>query len=69
LRAAVNHRSVGLPVHFPSHGLSTDNAVMIAAAAFSKYRRGEFAPLSAPAEPNLELAGPNRELATLNKSR
>jgi N6-L-threonylcarbamoyladenine synthase len=56
LRAAVNDRSVGLPVHFPSHGLSTDNAVMIAAAAFPKYRRGEFAPFSAPAEPNLELA-------------
>jgi len=57
LRAAVNDRSVGLPVHFPSHTLSTDNAVMIAAAAFPKYRRGEFAPLSAPAEPNLQLAG------------
>jgi N6-L-threonylcarbamoyladenine synthase len=56
LRAAVNDRSVGLPVHFPSFALSTDNAVMIAAAAFPKYRRGEFAPLSAPAEPNLELA-------------
>ncbi|MGD1073575.1 MAG: tRNA (adenosine(37)-N6)-threonylcarbamoyltransferase complex transferase subunit TsaD [Bryobacteraceae bacterium] len=56
LRAAVNDRSVGLPVHFPSYGLSTDNAVMIAAAAFPKYRRGEFAPLSAPAEPNLQLA-------------
>jgi N6-L-threonylcarbamoyladenine synthase len=57
LRAAVTDRSIGLPVHFPSYALSTDNAVMIAAAALPKYRRGEFAALSAPAEPNLELAG------------
>jgi N6-L-threonylcarbamoyladenine synthase len=57
LRAAMNEQSVGLPVYFPSPALSTDNAVMIAAAAFPKYRRGEFADLSAAAEPNLQLAG------------
>jgi N6-L-threonylcarbamoyladenine synthase len=56
LRAAVNTRSVGIPVHFPSRALSTDNAVMIAAAAFPKYRRGEFAALDAAAEPNLALS-------------
>jgi N6-L-threonylcarbamoyladenine synthase len=56
LRAAVNEGSMGLPVYFPSFGLSTDNAVMIAAAAFPKFRRGEFADLSAAAEPNLALA-------------
>ena len=56
LRAAVTEKSMGLPVHFPSPGLSTDNAVMIAAAAFPKFRRGEFADLSASAEPNLTLA-------------
>jgi len=56
LRAAVHARSVGMPVHFPTPALSTDNAVMIAAAAFAKYRRGEFAQLSAAAEPNMELA-------------
>jgi N6-L-threonylcarbamoyladenine synthase len=55
LRAAVNTQSVGIPVHFPSRALSTDNAVMIAAAAFPKYRRGEFASLDAAAEPNLAL--------------
>jgi N6-L-threonylcarbamoyladenine synthase len=55
LRAAVNEGSVGLPVHFPSRALSTDNAVMIAAAAFPKFRRGEFADMTAAAEPNLEL--------------
>lgn len=56
LRAAVNEGSVGLPVYFPSPALSTDNAVMIAAAAFPKFRRGEFADLDAAAEPNLALA-------------
>ncbi len=55
LRAAVNERSIGLPVHFPSFALSTDNAVMIAAAAFPKFRRGEFTDMTAAAEPNLEL--------------
>jgi len=58
LRAAVTSRRIGLPVHFPSFGLSTDNAVMIAAAAFPRYRRGEFSSLDAAAEPNLALAQP-----------
>ncbi len=57
LRGAATARAIGLPVHFPSPGLSTDNAVMIAAAAFPKFRRGEFAPLTLAAEPNLQLAG------------
>jgi N6-L-threonylcarbamoyladenine synthase len=56
LRAAVSRQSVGLPVYFPSRALSTDNAVMIAAAAFPKFRRQEFAGLGAPAEPGLQLA-------------
>jgi N6-L-threonylcarbamoyladenine synthase len=56
LRAAVNMKSIGIPVHFPSRELSTDNAVMIAAAAFPKFRKGQFADLSAAAEPNLALA-------------
>ncbi len=57
LRAAVTNRALGIPVHFPSFGLSTDNAVMIAAAAFPKFGRREFAGFDAPAEPNLSLAG------------
>jgi N6-L-threonylcarbamoyladenine synthase len=57
LRAAATVRAIGLPVYFPSAGLSTDNGVMIAAAAFPKYRRGEFAALTLAAEPNLQLAG------------
>ncbi len=56
LRAAATQASLGLPVFFPSAALSTDNAVMIAAAAFPKFRRGDFAPLTAAAEPNLALA-------------
>jgi len=56
LRAAVDRRAVGVPVHFPSRALSTDNAVMIAAAAFPKFRRGEFAGLGTAAEPALELS-------------
>ncbi len=56
LRAAATPATIGLPVHFPSAALSTDNAVMIAAAAFPKFRRGEFARLDIPAEPNLTLA-------------
>ena len=55
LRTAVNRQAVGLPVYFPSPSLSTDNAVMIAAAAFPKLLRREFADLSAAAEPSLEL--------------
>lgn len=56
LRAAATERALGLPVHFPSPALSTDNAVMIAAAAFPKFRRREFADFDAAAEPNLALA-------------
>jgi N6-L-threonylcarbamoyladenine synthase len=56
LRAALTQAATGLPVFFPSAALSTDNAVMIAAAAFPKFRRGEFASLECPAQPNLSLA-------------
>jgi N6-L-threonylcarbamoyladenine synthase len=56
LRRALTQATTGLPVYFPSAELSTDNAVMIAAAAFPKYRRGDFADLGAAAEPNLALA-------------
>jgi N6-L-threonylcarbamoyladenine synthase len=55
LRAALTQATTGLPVFFPSAALSTDNAVMIAAAAFPKFRRCEFASLETPANPNLSL--------------
>jgi N6-L-threonylcarbamoyladenine synthase len=56
LRKALTQAATGLPVFFPSTALSTDNAVMIAAAAFPKYRRSEFASLDIAALPNLALA-------------
>ena len=56
LRRAANAGGLGVPVHFPSPALATDNAVMIAAAAFPKLRRGDFSPLSIPAYSTLPLA-------------
>ena len=47
LRLAARARGFGIPVHFPSAALSTDNAVMIAAAAFPKFERQTFAGLDA----------------------
>ena len=44
------------PVLFPSPGLSTDNAAMIAAAAFPRLARGEFDDFTLPARANLALA-------------
>jgi N6-L-threonylcarbamoyladenine synthase len=55
LREAAGAARLGLPVLFPSPGLSTDNAAMIAAAAFPKYERGEFADFSLRAKANLAL--------------
>jgi N6-L-threonylcarbamoyladenine synthase len=46
-----------IPVYFPDLALATDNAAMIAAAAFPKLARGEFAGLDLKAEANLALAG------------
>lgn len=45
----------GLPVFFPSRKLSTDNAAMIAAAAFPKFLRGEFVPMDFSAEAGMAL--------------
>jgi N6-L-threonylcarbamoyladenine synthase len=45
-----------IPVFFPTPGLSTDNAAMIAAAAFPKFRRGDFADATLAAKANLTLA-------------
>jgi N6-L-threonylcarbamoyladenine synthase len=46
----------GFQVFFPSRELSTDNAAMIAAAAYPKLLAGEFADSSLNAEPVLPLA-------------
>jgi N6-L-threonylcarbamoyladenine synthase len=56
LRAAARAARLGIPVRFPTLGLSTDNAAMIAAAAFPKYMRGEFADFTLAAQANLALA-------------
>jgi N6-L-threonylcarbamoyladenine synthase len=45
----------GLPVFFPSRALSTDNAAMIAAAAFPKFLRNEFVAMDFCAEAGLSL--------------
>jgi len=45
----------GLPVFFPSHPLSTDNAAMIAAAAHPKFVMGEFAEMDFSAEAGMAL--------------
>ncbi len=57
LRAAAQTGGLRFPVFFPSRALCTDNAAMIAAAAFSKFARGEFAGLDTKAQANLTLAG------------
>jgi N6-L-threonylcarbamoyladenine synthase len=45
----------GLPVFFPSRPLSTDNAAMIAAAAYPKFLAREFAPMDFSAEAGMIL--------------
>src|SRR6266481_7492033 len=47
----------GLPVFFPSRALSTDNAAMIAAAAFPKFLTKEFVVLDFSAEAGMTLGG------------
>jgi N6-L-threonylcarbamoyladenine synthase len=58
LRAAFEREAgiEGLPVFFPSRALSTDNAAMIAAAAFPKFLRGEFVAMNFSAEAGMRLS-------------
>ena len=56
LRKAAQAARLPYPVLFPTPGLSTDNAAMIAAAAFRKFRRGEFDDFALRAQANLTLA-------------
>ncbi|HEX3680935.1 MAG TPA: tRNA (adenosine(37)-N6)-threonylcarbamoyltransferase complex transferase subunit TsaD [Bryobacteraceae bacterium] len=48
-------QQTGLRFYFPSAGLATDNAAMIAAAAFPKFRRQEFAGFDLKAQASLTL--------------
>ncbi len=58
LRATFEQRgkSAGVEVFFPSRALSTDNAAMIAAAAYFRFRAGDLADASLNADPALKLA-------------
>ena len=56
LRAAARESRLPYPVLFPSAGLSTDNAAMIAAAAYPKLERREFASFETLAQASLTLA-------------
>jgi N6-L-threonylcarbamoyladenine synthase len=56
LRRAAQSSRLPYPVLFPSLGLSTDNAAMIAAAAFRKLKRGERDDFTLQARANLTLA-------------
>jgi N6-L-threonylcarbamoyladenine synthase len=56
LREASSSTALGCPVYFPSPSLSTDNAAMIAAAAFPKLERGELSSWDLRAKANLPLA-------------
>jgi N6-L-threonylcarbamoyladenine synthase len=49
-------KSRGVEVFFPSRALSTDNAAMIAAAAYSRFRAGIFADVTLNAHASLALA-------------
>ncbi len=58
LRATFEERaqSRGLKVYFPSRALSTDNAAMIAAAAYPRFQQGRFADTSLNAIASMPLA-------------
>src|SRR5258708_5119430 len=58
LRATFEERATaaGIEVFFPSRALSTDNAAMIAAAAYSRLRNGILADVTLNADPSLRLA-------------
>jgi N6-L-threonylcarbamoyladenine synthase len=54
-RFASNAAKMNVDVFFPSRALSTDNAAMIAAAAYPHFLAGDLSPSDLNAEPNLRL--------------
>ncbi len=55
VRFTAEAKDHGLPIAFPRAALSTDNAAMIAAAAWPKLLAGDFAPPGLSASPSLPL--------------
>jgi N6-L-threonylcarbamoyladenine synthase len=55
LRFSQEAAARGITLAFPGRGLSTDNAAMIAAAAWPKFLAGDFATATLSAQPNLRL--------------
>ena len=55
-RFTSNSANMDVTVFFPSRALSTDNAAMIAAAAYPHLLAGDLAAQDLNAEPNLRLA-------------
>ncbi|HYP08942.1 MAG TPA: tRNA (adenosine(37)-N6)-threonylcarbamoyltransferase complex transferase subunit TsaD [Bryobacteraceae bacterium] len=55
LREASTRERLGARILFPTPSLSTDNAAMIAAAAFRRFEAGEYASLTLAAKANLPL--------------
>jgi N6-L-threonylcarbamoyladenine synthase len=56
LRAAAQRLRLPAPIYFPTPALSTDNAAMIAAAAFPRLLRHDFSGFDLKAQANLSLA-------------
>jgi N6-L-threonylcarbamoyladenine synthase len=56
LRKHAQESSGGLNFYFPTRSLSTDNAAMIAAAAFPKFEKRDFADFNLKAQASLVLA-------------
>ncbi len=56
LQRAAGRKPMPCPVYFPALDLATDNAAMIAAAAFPKLERRDFAGYDLTAQANLALA-------------
>jgi N6-L-threonylcarbamoyladenine synthase len=60
---------LGIPVHFPSKHLSTDNAAMIAAAGDFHLERGERADFSMTADTSMRLQNLENEDAELKRKK
>jgi len=68
-RAQEFGREIRIPVYFPSRHLSTDNAAMIAAAAYPKLVRGEHSPLDMTADITMRLQNVESRSHTLRTAR